>query len=64
MIFESDKFVITKSGMYMGKCYLVDDLFKVNVTVVDKKSVYLYPKLINKGKFSVYLLEYPIFMAC
>ena len=44
----------------MGKGYLVDGLFKVNVVVVDKKSVYLYPKLINKEKSSVYLLESPI----
>jgi len=50
MVFESDKFVLTKGGMYVGKDYLVDGLFKVNVAVVDKKSVYLYPKLINKGK--------------
>ena len=41
----------------MGKGYLVDGLFKTNVVVVDKKSVYLYPKLINKEKSSVYLLE-------
>jgi len=44
----------------MGKGYRVDGLFKANVVIVDKKSVYLYPKLINKGKFSVYLLESPI----
>jgi len=49
MVFESDKFVLTKGGMYVGKSYLVDGLFKANVAVVDKKSVYLYPKLINKG---------------
>ena len=48
MVFESDKFVLTKGGMYVGKSYLVDGLFKANVAVVDKKSVYLYPKLINK----------------
>ena len=60
MVFESDKFVLTKGGIYVGKGYLVDRLFKANVTVVDKKSVYLYPKLINKGKSSVYLLESPI----
>jgi len=60
MIFESDKFVLTKGGMYVGKGYLVDGLFKANVAVVDKKSVYLYPKLINKEKSSVYLLESPI----
>ena len=50
MVFESDKFVLTKGEMYVGKGYLVDGLFKANVAVVDKKSVYLYPKLINKGQ--------------
>ena len=43
--------------MYVGNGYLVDGLFNANVAVVDKKSVYLYPKLINKEKSSVYLLE-------
>ena len=46
--------------MYVSKAYLVDDLFKGNVAVVDKKSVHLYPKLINKRKTFVYLLESPI----
>ena len=59
MVFESDKFALTKGGMYVGKGYLVDELFKANVAVVDKKSVNLYSKLINKGKTSVYLLESP-----
>ena len=27
MVFESDKFVLTNDGMYVGKGYLVDDLF-------------------------------------
>ena len=36
MVFESDKFVLTKGGMYVGKDYLVDGLFKANVAVVDK----------------------------
>jgi len=57
MVFESDKFVLTKGGVYVGKSYLIDGLFKANVTVIDKKSVYLYPKLINKEKSFVYLLE-------
>ena len=46
--------------MYVGNGYLIDGLFKANVAVVDKQSVYLYPKLINKEKSSVYLLEFPI----
>ena len=43
----------------MSKGYLVDSLFKANVAM-DKKSVYLYLKLINKEKTSVYLLDSPI----
>ena len=31
LIFESDKFVLTKSGMYVGKGYLSEGLFKMNV---------------------------------
>jgi len=27
MVFESDKFVLTKGWMYVGKSYLVDGLF-------------------------------------
>ena len=50
IVFESDKFVLTKGRMYVGKGYLVDGLFKAIVVVVNKKSVYLYPKLINKRK--------------
>ena len=49
--------------MYVGKGYLIDGLFKANVAAVDKKSVYLYPKLINKEKSSVYLLESPILLS-
>ena len=60
MISESVKFVLTKGEMHVGKGYLVDGLFKANVAVVDKKFVYLYPKLINKEKSSVYLFESPI----
>ena len=55
MVFESDSFVLTKGGVHMGKGYRVDGLFKANVAVVDKKSV--YPKLRNKEKSSVYLLD-------
>ena len=60
IIFESDKFILTKDEMYVGNSYLVDGLFTANVAVVDKKSVYLYPKPNNKGKNSIYLFESPI----
>ena len=35
IVFESEKFILTKGGMFAGKDYLVDGLFKANVTVVD-----------------------------
>jgi len=60
IVFESNKFALTKGGVYVGKSYLIDGLFKANFTVVNKKSVYLYVKLINKRKTSIYLLESPI----
>ena len=41
MVFEFDKFVLTKNDMNVGTGYLVDGLFKANVAVVDKKSMYL-----------------------
>ena len=60
MVFESDKFILTKGEMYVSKGFLLDGLFKANVAVVEKKSVYLYPKLINKENTSVYFLDSPI----
>ena len=57
VILESDKFVLTNGGVYVGKSYLVDGLFKANVVVVDKKSVYAYLKLINKEFFFVFSLS-------
>jgi len=57
MVFDFDKFLLIKGGVYVGKSYLANGLFKANVAIVDKMSTYLYPKLINKVKFSVYFLE-------
>ena len=34
LVFESDKFSLFKSGMYVGKRYLSNDLFKINVMIV------------------------------
>ena len=48
LVFESDKLSLFKSGMYVGKGYLSNGLFKMNVmTVIDN----------NKGASSVYMLE-------
>ncbi|XP_071913959.1 uncharacterized protein [Coffea arabica] len=47
MVFESDKVILSKSGMYVGKGYTTNGLFKLNVmTIVN-----------NKNKSSAYLLE-------
>ena len=51
MVFESDKVVLSKNGMYVGKGYVTDGLFKLNVMTVK-------PKNINKvNNSSAYLLE-------
>ena len=48
LVFESDKFLLFKSGMYVGKGYLSNGLSKMNVmTVIDN----------NKGASSIYMLE-------
>lgn len=52
MVFESDKFVLTKSGMFVGKGYLCDGLFKMNVMTIVTKD-----ENNNKVASSSYLLE-------
>ena len=38
LVFESDKFVITKAGMYVGHGYMTDGMLKLNtMTIVKKK---------------------------
>ena len=31
LVFEADKFVLSKGGMFVGKGYLYDSMFKLNV---------------------------------
>ena len=51
LVFESDKFVLVKNGMYVGNGYLSDGLFKMNVMTI-------VPKIINNNKISsAYMLE-------
>ena len=47
MIFESDKIILSKFGMYVGKGYVSDGLFKLNVMAIINKN----------NQSSVYLLE-------
>ena len=35
LVFESDKFILTKGGMYVGKGYLAKGMFKLNVMVTN-----------------------------
>lgn len=46
MVFESDKVILSKSGMYVGKGYVSDGLFKLNVMTImnkiNKPFVYLF----------------------
>ena len=50
LVFESDKFVLTKSGIYVGKGYVSNGLFKMNVmTIVSDFN--------NKNTSSSYMLE-------
>ena len=50
MVFESDKVVLTKSGMYVGKGYVTEGLFKLNVMTV-------VPKINKVKQSSAYLIE-------
>ncbi|GKE15676.1 pol polyprotein, partial [Tanacetum coccineum] len=49
LVFESDKFVLSKNQMYVGKGYAVNGMFKLNVMVVMND--------INKMSSSAYLIE-------
>lgn len=53
LIFESNKFVLTKSGHFIGKGYLDENLFKMNVIAVRHEVVKS-----NKSTSSIDLLEY------
>ncbi|CAL2253197.1 unnamed protein product [Prunus armeniaca] len=50
LVFESDKFILTKGGLFVGKGYLADGLFKLNVTGNDAFNN-------NINKVSVYFAE-------
>nr|GEZ76707.1 DNA-directed RNA polymerase subunit beta' [Tanacetum cinerariifolium]GEZ76715.1 DNA-directed RNA polymerase subunit beta' [Tanacetum cinerariifolium] len=49
LVFESDKFVLSKNQMYVGRGYAVNGMFKLNVMVVKND--------INKVNSSAYLIE-------
>ena len=51
LVFESDKFVFMKNGMYVGKRYMTNGLFKMNVMTVK------HDFNNNKASTFVYLIE-------
>ena len=50
LVFESDKFVLSKSGMYVGKGYMSGGMWKLNVMTIIKSEM-------NKASSSAYILE-------
>ncbi|GJV33867.1 retrovirus-related pol polyprotein from transposon TNT 1-94 [Tanacetum coccineum] len=49
LVFESDKFVLSKNQMYVGKGYAMNGMFKLNVMVAKNE--------INKMNYFAYLIE-------
>ena len=50
LVFESDKFVYSKGGMYVGKGYMSGGTWKLNVMPIIKSDM-------NKASTSAYILE-------
>ena len=50
MVFQLDAFVLSKSGMYVGKWNMSDGMWKLNVMIVIKSNM-------NKASSSTYMLE-------
>ncbi|GJV26673.1 retrovirus-related pol polyprotein from transposon TNT 1-94 [Tanacetum coccineum] len=43
LVFESNKFVLSKNQMYVGKGYAMNGMFKLNVVQSDRGGEYIYP---------------------
>ena len=50
LVFKSNKFVLSKSGMYVGKGYMSDSMKKLNVMTIIKSNM-------NKVSTSTYVLK-------
>ena len=51
MVFESDKFILTKGGIFLGGGYLNNGLFKMNVMIVHRNLEK------NKDASSIYMVD-------
>ena len=49
LVFEHDSFILTKAGMYVGKGYLTEGLFKLNVLVTNTMN--------NNKNTSIYIVD-------
>ena len=54
LVFVSDNFILTKNGMYVGKGYMSNVLFKMNVMTI----VPIIKNINNKNTSSAYMLEF------
>ena len=60
MVFKSDKFGLSKSGMYVGKGYTSDGMWQLNVmTIINVMTV--INKEMNKAKFLLIFLSLLIY---
>ena len=50
LVFESNKFVLSKSDMYIGKCYVSNGMWKLNAMTIIKSNL-------NEASTSMYMLE-------
>ena len=50
MVFESNKFVLSKSGIYVGKGYMNNGMWKLNVMIIVEQNM-------NKASSSTYMFE-------
>ncbi|KAL3813142.1 hypothetical protein ACJIZ3_014410 [Penstemon smallii] len=41
LVFESDKFILSKSGTFVGKGYLYEGMFKLNINKIMNDSIYI-----------------------
>jgi hypothetical protein len=41
IVLESDKVIVTKSGMFVGKDYSCDDMFKFSINEINVISAYM-----------------------
>jgi len=39
LVFEADKFVLSKDGMFVGKCYTCERLFHPNIIAISNKNI-------------------------